>query len=115
VPPWDRDRKHRICCPAERVITSGGGPVSCCPAGSVSLGDKIVAGGGALGACCPEEQACGTGPNRTCCPTQREQMTTCCGGTCADLNNSARNCGACGVQCGSGEGCSKGVCVPVRG
>jgi hypothetical protein len=36
---------------------------------------------------------------------------TVCGGTCVDTDVDLANCGACGVSCGSGYVCSRGVCA----
>lgn len=37
--------------------------------------------------------------------------TTRCGDDCFTLNSNARNCGACGYACGTGERCLQGRCV----
>ena len=42
-----------------------------------------------------------------CCPSPKE----CCGQGCVDLTNDRENCGACGVQCGTGELCIEGQCA----
>jgi hypothetical protein len=33
-----------------------------------------------------------------------------CAGTCADLQTDSANCGTCGTQCTSGQGCVAGKC-----
>jgi hypothetical protein len=38
---------------------------------------------------------------------------TSCGGTCADLQSSPANCGACGHACAVGEACVEGACVSL--
>ncbi len=39
--------------------------------------------------------------------------TSTCGGNCIDLAFDARNCGACGASCGSGEACVDSKCGPA--
>ncbi|MDD1653126.1 MAG: hypothetical protein LUQ64_01130, partial [Methanomicrobiales archaeon] len=41
------------------------------------------------------------------CP---EGQTT-CGSSCVNLDTDSNNCGTCGVQCGTGQGCQNGQCV----
>jgi hypothetical protein len=42
--------------------------------------------------------------------------TTCCGGTCTDLNSDPHNCGACGYVCDEATPvCRSGSCVPCSG
>jgi len=50
------------------------------------------------------------GPDCTCTSPEVE-----CGGQCANLARDAKNCGACGVTCQSGQACADGKCVsPLR-
>ena len=49
---------------------------------------------------------CSDGTSSPCPTTQLD-----CDGTCADLAVDARNCGACGSACDSGEACVDGACV----
>jgi len=34
-----------------------------------------------------------------------------CGGACVDLQNDAANCGGCGIACGGGTSCMRGMCL----
>jgi cysteine-rich repeat protein len=52
--------------------------------------------------------ACSPSDDTKDCP----EPQTSCDGTCLDLKTDARNCGACGNACGSGESCTQGACVP---
>jgi hypothetical protein len=109
--PGGRRDSERICCPPKRVIRSKGTAVGCCPAGMVSLNGNFVVGGGARGDCCPEDQACGSGDDITCCPKRGEEQRACCSGVCADLQYDQKNCGTCGSRCRHFEVCKKGKCV----
>ena len=42
------------------------------------------------------------------CPAPLEA----CGNQCVNQNSDSNNCGACGIVCPSGQGCSNGTCVP---
>lgn len=64
---------------------------------------------GACGTVCPA-----SAPNcveGACVDQQCGPGLTMCFYGCADLANDIHNCGACGHQCGSGDGCSGGVCT----
>lgn len=38
-----------------------------------------------------------------------------CGGSCIDVTADPANCGGCGIQCGSGQGCADGACFCFNG
>ena len=109
--PGARRDSERICCPPKRVIRSKGTGVGCCPAGTVSLNGNFVVGGGAQGNCCPEDQACGSGDEITCCPKRGEEQRACCSGVCVDSQYDRNNCGACGFRCAEFQVCKRGKCV----
>lgn len=44
------------------------------------------------------------------CAAPCKAAETCCGVTCADLNTSQKNCGACGAVCSEGRMCTAGTC-----
>lgn len=51
-----------------------------------------------LGAACSSAKTCSSDQNL-------------CGGSCVSLQSDAHNCGACGHNCGAGQGCSLGACI----
>ncbi len=55
------------------------------------------------GECIPSNQCCTSSD----CPAANPD---CCGGACVDAATDARNCGACGVRCATGQPCSDGIC-----
>src|SRR6185436_17866872 len=101
------------------------------PAANNGMPEGMAQAGCAAGdPSCSSPPPC-TGPDCSCDAAAREElscvtrvdpgdlqqpgMTTCapgltaCAGSCADLSSDAKNCGACGVQCGMGV-CSSGRC-----
>ncbi len=88
-------------CPAGQLCRAGvcGDRCACgatCPAGQLCVG-------AACGPTCDAGQVC-AGGCESACPAG----LFACGGACVDLQNDARNCGACGQQCGD---CVGGSCV----
>ena len=73
-------------CPKHRVSCHG----TCCPKGEICLPPKHHGG----------HPHCG-------CPAHHSR----CAGKCVNTHSDARNCGACGHHCGSGEVCSSGQCT----
>ena len=82
--------------------------------GSVTLNDNQIsssncapAGGGGDGGVADGGAGDGGVAALSCC-----DGAAACGGTCADLQTNANNCGSCGKQCSSSEVCVAGACGP---
>ncbi|HEU4656942.1 MAG TPA: hypothetical protein VFR97_05435 [Capillimicrobium sp.] len=82
-----RPDAKRVCCPRERLVPFTH-RFGCCPAGTVSMGGKLIvlAGGGDGGFCCREEFACGD----TCCTNNQYFQQVCRDGRCVEADPARR-------------------------
>ena len=77
-------------------------------ASSTGTGATTGAGGVGTGPATVTSTSTGVGCSPVC-----GYMLTCCGDTCAELDNDILNCGGCGVVCGGEHPyCHAGVCEP---
>jgi hypothetical protein len=90
------------CCPAgTQGINAAGQCLSCPTAGTTLCGSMY---------CCTSDQMCS---NNTCVaiPEKCAIGTLGCGSSCVNPYVDARNCGACGTSCTSGQSCVNGACL----
>jgi hypothetical protein len=86
---------------------TGAGGVSTGPATATSTSTGVVTSTGTLPATSSSSASGGV------CSPACGYMLTCCGGTCAELDNDILNCGGCGIVCGGAHPyCHAGVCEP---
>ncbi len=95
-------------------------PVACgdggsCPAGLSCLASGFC-GSGDCSVACPGGQVCVHGgcfaePGGVSCPSPFSPCRSAAGAYCADLQEDALDCGACGAACDAGSACFAGVCT----
>lgn len=81
-----RPDAKRVCCPEHRLVPFTN-RFGCCPAGTRSMGGKLIvlAGGGDGGFCCREQFVCGD----TCCASNAFFQQVCRNGRCVDVDTGA--------------------------
>lgn len=96
------------CCLATASVATA----ACSLAGLDDYVGRAASSGGAGGA---SSSATGSAGGSTGGSTSSGSCAGTCSAGCTDLSSDAANCGACGVVCSPGYGCSKGLCdnVPV--
>lgn len=110
-------------CISHVLVGGDGGDAGGGSGGAAGSGDSSAGNGGSggqIGSGTGADAGTGTGATAGASGTGTSTGQSClngaieCDGVWVDTTTSPHNCGGCGVECGSGEGCASGVCVPSQ-